>query len=230
MTKWSVVLKRTLLPSNPMNLALNYPAVNYQWGGEDWQKIEADIDLIGSDVIDSEETPPELRKRGTESNLALEHDHSMVAPPTDKKKEASADLLQKLRPIHPYRLKHDLAYQKIHDPDGYFEGYKKKERARKRKEYADEKALEGKSVRRYNWHEHADPGFASCDMRRILMQRTRQRSYRGVDATTVRSRNDLSHLTAEERQVYKAKQAAERQRRKRARLKQAGDQTPASAP
>lgn len=199
-------------------------------GGEDWQdEIEAEIDLIGFDAAESEKILPELRGCRNETTLspqvgpATEQEHPIVARPTTAQKEASADLVQKLKPIHPYRLKHDLAYQKIHANDVYFEGYKEKQRVRKRKEYADLKALEGKSVRRYNWHEHTDPGFVGYDMRPVLMQRTRQRSYRGVDANTVRPRNDLSHMTAEERAAHKASQAVERQRRRRAKLKEAAN-------
>jgi hypothetical protein len=86
--------------------------------------------------------------------------------------------------------------------------------------YAEERRLEGRTVRAYRHHDH-EPQRDDEDHedRQRRMHRDRQRTTRGVTAETVRVTADLSSLSADQkiahsRQLANQRKAAERSRKR----------------
>lgn len=88
--------------------------------------------------------------------------------------------------------------------------------AASRKKYREERESEGKTVRRYKYHNHLpqQPDESLEDYRKRL-HRDRQQSYRGQSNAPSRPRADLSAMTAEERAEHTRRLATARKRRQR---------------
>lgn len=96
-----------------------------------------------------------------------------------------------------------------------FSGLEARAEEKKRRENA------GVTQRIYEWHKPANDHWGGCDDRARQRHRDRQRTYRGKDAETVRTYEDLSDLTPEEIAAWKRAQATERKRLERQRKKAA---------
>ncbi len=92
--------------------------------------------------------------------------------------------------------------------------------AASRKKYRLELAAEGKTVRRYFYHNHETqtPKESREDYERRL-RRDRARTKRGVDAQTVRAWTDLSAMSDEEKLLHQRMLAKERKARSRSQQK-----------
>lgn len=90
--------------------------------------------------------------------------------------------------------------------------------AASRKKYREERESEGKSVRRYKYHNHLpQQPDESLEVFRKRLHRDRQQSYRAPSNASSRPRADLSTMTQEERAEHTRMLATARKRRQRER-------------
>ncbi|MBX5249968.1 hypothetical protein HJC03_06075 [Rhizobium sp. NLR4b] len=127
-----------------------------------------------------------------------------------------------LEPIEPKRppmseKRRELIAAKLIEIEQYRkdnrQSYLEARRKQARKDYANERAAEGRCVRPYQKHECL-PGESSCDRERRL-HRERGRRRAGKDEHTIRSYVDLSGMTEKEKRIRKRQQDAESKRRRR---------------
>jgi len=103
--------------------------------------------------------------------------------------------------------------------------------AASRKRYSEEREAEGKTVRRYTYHDHLpqQPGESLEDYRKRI-HRDRQRTYKAASGEPRKRRTDLSKMTPEERAEHTRKLSTARKQRQRTSEKSEASSVPTEMP